>query len=258
MRISVFFILIGLGITSLKAQTVDAAGKKQGYWKKKDEKTGKLIYEGEFKDNLPVGTFKYYYPHDTLQAIMKFSQGGKVAYAQLFHPNGKRMGTGKYVTEQKDSIWTFFDAMGVLISKDNYKMGKKHGVCYVYLPEGILSEERNYKDGLEHGTFKQYFDGKKLKGQGNYVNGNLDGKCTYWYPNGIEAAVGYYKDGKKEGPWIYKEKDGKIKSKELYRGGKEATKKETEEFFNKSKANAVPGNSSTGKQKTQTGTKNGK
>src|SRR5688572_23660587 len=42
------------------AQTTDAKGRKQGYWKKKEAGTDKLLYEGEFKDDLPVGKFKYY------------------------------------------------------------------------------------------------------------------------------------------------------------------------------------------------------
>jgi hypothetical protein len=37
------------------SQTIDANGKKQGYWKKKDEKTNKLIYEGAFLNNIPNG-----------------------------------------------------------------------------------------------------------------------------------------------------------------------------------------------------------
>ena len=49
--------------------------------------------------------------------------------------------------------------------------------------------------------------------------------------------IGYYKNGYKTGPWIYRDKTGKVKEKELYKaGGKLATSKETEEFFNKNKA----------------------
>ena len=51
-----------------KTQT-DANGKKQGYWKKKDEKTNKLVYEGLFKDDKPQGIFKYYYPFDSVKVI---------------------------------------------------------------------------------------------------------------------------------------------------------------------------------------------
>lgn len=230
------FLALFLGsAVILAAQTTDASGKKQGYWKKKDEKTNKLIYEGEFKDDKPVGKFKYYYANDSVQAIMNFKDGGKIAYAKLFHPSGKRMAEGKYIKEIKDSTWLFYDESGVLLSKDKYVMGKKDGASYVYLPDGTLAEERNFKMDVMNGPFKQYFDGKKLKGQGNYVNGNLDGKATYYFPNGVEVASGYYKNGLKTGPWIYKTEKGEIKEKELYINGKLASKKETEEFFSKAK-----------------------
>ena len=235
MRNVFFFIFISTQLCSI-GQTTDANNNKQGYWKKKDEKTNKLVYEGEFKDNKPVGKFKYYYPNDSVRAIMNFKQDGKVAYAKLFHLNGLRMGEGKYIQEIKDSLWLYYDESGKLLSKDNYRMGKKNGVSYVYLPNGKLAEERQYKMDVQHGSFKQYFDGKRIRGEGNYVDGQLDGKATYYYPNGVEVATGYYKNGAKNGPWIYKEESGKIKEKELYINGKLASAKETEAFFLKDKS----------------------
>lgn len=222
------------------AQTTDASGKKQGYWKQKDEKTNKLVYEGEFKDDKPMGKFKYYYPNDSIRAIIDFKKNGKTAYAKLFHPTGKRMGEGKYNCEilssmNRDSTWLFFDDSGVLISKDKYINGKKDGTSYVYLPDGKIAEEKIYKADILNGPFKQYFDGKKLKGQGTYTNGLLEGKASYFFPNGVEVAAGYYIHDKKTGPWIYKAENGKITEKELYKDGKLASKKETEEFFNKNK-----------------------
>lgn len=234
MRRSLLYLFL-ITCFNFQAQTTDASGRKQGYWKKKDEKTNKLVYEGEFKDGKPFGKFKYYYPNDSVQAIMNFKDGGKIAYAKLFHSTGKRMGEGKYINEIKDSIWIFYDERGALLSKDNYVMGKKNGVSVVYLPDGKIAEERNYKMDIQHGKFKQYFDGKKLKGEGTYVNGNLDGKSAYFFPNGIEVASGYYKNGIKNGPWIYKDEKGKITEKEYYKEGKKASVKETEEFFSKNK-----------------------
>lgn len=227
-----------LGVYS---QVTDASGKKQGYWKKKDEKTGKVIYEGTFKDDKPVGEFKYYYPHDTIRAKMNFKDGGKIAYATLFHMNGRRMAYGKYFNKEiKDSVWTYYDEAAVLISRETYKMGKKDGPSYVYLPDGTVSEERNYKDDLQQGQFKLYFDAKRVKAEGKYVMGKMEGKVSYYFPNGIEVAGGFYKNGQKNGPWIYKNEDGSIKDKELYHNGKLATKKETDAFFSKNKINAQP------------------
>ena len=102
------FIILIVYCTFFNAQTVDSKGRKEGYWKKKNEKTNKLIYEGEFKDDKPVGKFKYYGTNDSLSAIMDFKEGGKFAYAKMFHLNGKRKAEGKYVGKEiKDSVKNF-------------------------------------------------------------------------------------------------------------------------------------------------------
>lgn len=220
------------------AQTVDASGKKQGYWRKKDDKTNKLVYEGLFKDDKPQGIFKYYYPFDSVKVIMNFKQDGKIAYSTMFHPTGKKMAYGKYISEQKDSVWTYYDDKGVLISRESYAGGKKNGKEIIYFPDGVVSEERNYKMDVQDGPFKLYFEKNVVKGEGTYVNGNMEGKNSYYYPNGVAAATGYYKNGKKTGPWIYRESNGKVKEKELYtKTGDLASKAETEAFFNKNKVN---------------------
>jgi antitoxin component YwqK of YwqJK toxin-antitoxin module len=217
------------------AQKTDAGGKKNGYIKKKDPATNKLVYEGEFKNDIPVGRFKYYYPNDSARAIMHFRTGGKIAYAWLYHPTGKRMAEGKYINrETKDSVWTYYDESGTLLSREAYKNGKKEGTSYVYLPDGSLSEQKTYKDDVLNGPFRQYFDGKNIRSQGKYMNGYLEGRVSYHYPNGTEAAAGFYKNGAKNGPWLYKNEDGTIKEKELYKNGKQASEKETKEFFEKS------------------------
>lgn len=237
MRIS-FVIVIGLFVSAscFGQNIIDAKGLKQGYWKKLDEKTNKTVYEGTFKDSKPQGIFKYYYPFDTVRAIINFKDDGKYSYAKLFHPNGKLMAKGKYLGESvKDSVWLFYDESSTLVSKDIYFLGKKHGTCYVYLPDGKVAEERNYDKDVLHGVFKEYFDGKLVKGEGTYVNGKLEGKNAYYFPNGVAAASGYYKNGLKTGPWIYKDVNGKITEKELFVNGKSADKKTTDAFFNKNK-----------------------
>src|SRR4051812_44165611 len=106
-----YIILITFCFALAQAQNAtDSKGLKQGAWKKLDEKTNKTIYEGTFKDGKPQGIFKYYYPHDTLKAIIDFKQDGKFSYARLFHPNGKMMAKGKYLGESvKDSVWIYYD-----------------------------------------------------------------------------------------------------------------------------------------------------
>ncbi len=234
-NISILMLLLNVFFSVAQNKT-DEKGLKQGYWKKTDPTTKKLIYEGSFKDNLPQDLFKYYYPNDSIKSKMLFIQNGKIGYSTLFHPNGKMMAYGKYINELKDSTWSFYDEKGLIISKETFLLGKKNGISVVYFSNGVVSEEYHYKMDLKHGTFKQYFDKNIVKGEGNYVNGLMDGKNTYYFPNGVQVASGFYKNGQKNGPWIYKEQDGKIKEKELYKLGRLASQKETDNFFNKNKS----------------------
>lgn len=235
MRFAVYICVCFYAVATM-AQTVDANGKKQGYWKKRDEKTNHLIYEGAFKNDKPVGLFKYYYPHDTVRATLFFRADGKTVSAKLFHLNGKRMAEGNYLEKEiKDSVWTYYDEDGRLISREKYVAGKKQGPSTVYLPDGKVSEETQFKNGLENGPYIKYFDGLAVRSKGQYVNGKLEGKNTHYYPNGVEAAAGYYLNGGKNGVWVYKNQDGSIKEKELYKNGLLASKKESDAFFQKAK-----------------------
>ena len=59
--IVLFIFLLLLSPILLLAQNVtDSKGMKQGEWRKLDA-NGKVIYEGQFKDNIPQGTFRYFY-----------------------------------------------------------------------------------------------------------------------------------------------------------------------------------------------------
>ena len=104
-HIIIFIALLSFTF-SFSQTTTDANGKKQGYWKKVDPTSKKIIYEGLFKDDKPQGLFKYYYPNDSVKAKMLFIQNGRIGYSTLFHPSGKKMAYGKYINETKDSIWS--------------------------------------------------------------------------------------------------------------------------------------------------------
>lgn len=218
------------------AQQKDEQGRKQGYWKKTDEKTGKLIYEGRFKDDQPIGVFKYYNANDSVKVIIDFKADGKTSYAKHFHFNGKLAAYGKYSDkETKDSVWTYYDEMGILLSKETYLKGKKNGESYVYLPDGTVTEIKTFKNGLEDGPYTEYYEKNKLKTKGQYLAGSREGRFIYYYPNGTEVANGFFKKDVKNGPWIYRGADGKIKEKELYKNGVQASQQETAAFFSKNK-----------------------
>ncbi len=260
-KVILIFLSFAL-LTPVFAQTraenkTDAQGRKQGYWEKVDPKTGKIVYKGTFKDNKPQGLFTYYYPEtDSVHSKTDFRQDGKIAYVQLFHlVSGKIQAKGKYVNEEKDSTWNFYDERGNIISTEGYKAGKKDGPSKIFFPEGKVSEEKVYKNGKLNGPFKMYYDEKLVKAEGAYVNDNYDGLCAWYYPNGILASKGLYDKGTKKGFWIFKEKDGKVKSKEVWVDGKQLGPKEMEEYLKKNPPNGRAGKTATEEKKETKDTK---
>ena len=55
-----FITLFSFIINAQDVNKIDAKGKKQGVWKKYHP-NGMLRYTGSFKDDKPVGVFKYYF-----------------------------------------------------------------------------------------------------------------------------------------------------------------------------------------------------
>ena len=231
-----FTLILCVAYTQTKNQT-DDKGLKQGYWEKTDGATNKISYKGTFKDNKPQGIFYYYYKgSDSLHTKTEFRQDGKIAYVTMYHLiSGKIQAKGKYVNEEKDSVWNFYDEKGVLISTDVYLNGKKNGLSKVFYPNGALSEEKNYKNNLLDGSFKQLYEDHKLKGEGAYAAGEFNGKCSWFYPNGVAAAQGVYDKGTKKGLWLYKMQNGKLTDKEVWQNGRQLDEKELAEYLKKNK-----------------------
>ena len=211
-------------------------------------------WKGQFCliNNKPQGVFYYYYPgSDSVHSKSDFRQDGKIAYVTMYHLTGKMLAKGKYVNEQKDSVWNFYDTLkGILISTETYLNGKKNGLSKVYFRNGAISEEKHYKNDLLDGTFKQLFEDKKgVRADGAYIADQFDGKCSWYYPNGVAAAQGFYEKGIKKGVWLYKLENGKIKEKEVWQNGKQLSQKEMDAYF-KSKNITFPEDTKTAPKTT--------
>lgn len=223
MNIKSFFtaagILMSLFLSAQEAPNkTDAAGKKQGHWIKYDDDR-KKIYEGNFLNNVPVGTFTYYYDTGTPWSVSVFSNNGKVVRTKMFDAGGKLTGEGKYLNEKKDSVWKFYSQEEKLLSTEVYLNGIKHGSSKVYYPNGQISEEKNWKNGVLEGPCKKYFETGQMKYSGNYVNNKVQGKVTYYYPSGKVDAEGMYVSDLKNGVWKYFKEDGTVLRSDTYVNG---------------------------------------
>ena len=219
-----FFIAIGIlfSVTAFAQDApnkTDAAGKKQGHWIKLDE-DNKKIYEGNFVNNVPVGTFTYFYDTGTPWSISIFSKNGTVARAKMFDAGGKLTGEGKFINEKKDSVWKFYNQDGKLLSDEVYLNGLKNGVVKVYYTNGQVAEEKMWKNGVMEGLCKKYFESGQLKYSGGYAKNKVEGKVTYYYASGKVDAEGMYVNDLKNGPWKYYKEDGTVIRTDTYQWGK--------------------------------------
>jgi antitoxin component YwqK of YwqJK toxin-antitoxin module len=225
-KIKIVVILFLFSSVTAFAQTkpnttnfTDTLGRKQGHWVRFDENK-KKVYDGNFINNLPDGKFTYFYPSGAAMAVTVFSQQGKVGYTQHFNSVGVVTGEGKYVNQQKDSLWRFYDGMAKIRAEETYLDGKKNGPSKVYYETGGVSEDKNYSNDLLNGKCTKFFPNGNIKSQRNYVMGSVEGKALYNYPSGKIYAEGAYKKDVKEGTWNFYKEDGNIDKKIIYINGK--------------------------------------
>ena len=218
-----FFLLI-LGIHSVHSQDtinkIDASGRKQGYWIKKDQ-SGKKIYEGRFQDNIPIGEFKYFYPEGGIKAVSFMSLKGTHAHTVAYFRNGKKNAEGNYLNEKRDSIWRFYSEVdATLVSQEFYKEGKKEGKMYNYYPGEGKAEMTSWKNGIREGPWETYFPNGKVKLKCTYKNELKNGPIQIFFSSGKIMISGQYLNGIAIGTWIYYKESGGILRKETYENGR--------------------------------------
>lgn len=196
---------------------VDAQGKKQGIWKKYYPSNDGLFYEGQFKDDMPVGVFKHYYEEGELKSITTYSS--EIVRSEVFYPNGHLMAKGNFIDQKKDSIWTYLDSDGWLSLREGYKEGQKSGLSISYYPDASIAVEQNFNNDLENGKFTQYYPNGNKEAEGNYLSGNYNGDYTYYYESGKKMHYGEFINGKRNGMWIFYNNNGSLRTVIHYKMG---------------------------------------
>lgn len=217
----IFLLSLTLSFAQNSPNHTDANGKKQGAWKKYDSK-GNLLYEGTFKDDVPVGIFKYYHTNGKLKSTTHFRQGVHKVYTTLYHENGNKAAEGIFIDQEKDSIWNYYSDSQRLINTESYQKGKRDGVWRTYSAQtGLLLEEESYSNGVLHGIKKSFFTNGNLSTQIAYINGKMNGDAESYYPNQILASKGKYHQNSRQGEWNFYDKEGKIRKSTEYNHSRE-------------------------------------
>lgn len=198
----------------------DARGRKQGPWERTWAESSQLRYKGQFKDDKPTGTFTFYSTGGKVESTVTHYAGSDASHAKHFHPDGKLMAEGRYVGEQKDSTWNYYDPEGRLRSTEHWKAGRMHGEQVAFFENGNPAERTSYTDGKRNGQHIVYFDDGKTRSTTTFVNDVADGPFIAYNADGKKDQEGNYAKGVQEGSWLEYNTDGSILIEMLYAKGR--------------------------------------
>jgi antitoxin component YwqK of YwqJK toxin-antitoxin module len=185
--------------------SLDTKGRKQGAWVKKLPQSNVVDYIGQFKDDMPIGTFIYYFPSGKKKAEVIY-KSSNTTFTTMYHDNETILAQGKFVNQQKDSTWTMYSKSGRLNMIENYKLGQLNGDRFVFYPLGNseskkdqITQKQSYVNGKLHGKQFDYFENGKIWKEIKYENGVKNGEEITYNPYGKIELKDYYYKGVKNG-----------------------------------------------------------
>mgnify|MGYP000845351526 FL=1 len=219
-KLIIILSLLLLSLTVLPQNVTDAAGKKQGPWVKKYP-NGKIMYEGTFVNDKPVGLFKRYTEEGVLLSELTYTPGRDEASAVFYYPGGLKAAEGKYVARAREGLWKFWSATQphYLICEEYYHNDTRHGLSQKFYPDSTLAEKVAWDMGNRTGEWLQYYPDGAICLIAEFVAGRLEGPFSYYHPNGNLQYEGRYKEDHRTGDWMVFNEDGALKQIITYREG---------------------------------------
>ncbi|MCQ2195423.1 MAG: toxin-antitoxin system YwqK family antitoxin [Paludibacteraceae bacterium] len=234
MKRIIALLLAGFSLVNIMAATpnqTDKKGRKQGAWSK-TYANGQLMYEGQFKDDKPVGTFKRYFETGKLKLVQTYTKGEN-SNVSIYEDDGKTIAMeGAYIGKEKDGEWKFYKE-GKLAVSETYTKGSRNGLSKAYSEKGAVIEETPYVNDKIEGVKRTFLEDGSLYQEVEYKNGLEDGFYKLYEGNKEPVITGQHKNGKRDGEWkIYDEK-GQVDEVLTYENGKQTNAKEQKKKHSK-------------------------
>lgn len=228
-----FIVALLIIMTAFPARSqnvTDAEGRKQGPWRKLYP-NGRVMYEGTFRNDQPVGLFRRYTEEGTLFSELTWRDGKDEADARFYYPDGALAAEGRYVSRKKEGLWQFWSEREphYLISEENYHQDIRHGLAIKYYPDSTVAERVAWDMGKCSGEWLQYHQDGTVSLRAEYIAGRLEGLFSYYHPNGNLHYEGKYVSDHREGDWMVFNEDGSLKQIIKYRNGVPADPKMAEQ-----------------------------
>ncbi len=214
-----FFILITIFSTAQNTPNqVDSQGRKQGVWSKRDFE-GKLIYQGTFKDDKPVGLMKRFHSNGKVMAQINYAEDSDLSDAELFDTQGKLIAKGQYMDQKKTGEWVYY-LNSAIVATETYIDGMKNGICKRYYKTGELLEESTWQNNNLHGIYRTYFQDGKVFLECNYANNQRNGSFRTWFTDGTIELDAFYTNDSRDKDWKYYDSSSNLKFTLKYESGK--------------------------------------
>lgn len=232
-------LLLGLSLSlsntfASSTNKTDRHGRKQGAWEK-TYNNGNKMYEGEFKDDNPVGTFKRYYEDGKLKSTQVYKPKSDESEVTIYDTDGKTITTvGHYKGKVKDGEWKYYNE-GKLTLVENYVNGKREGISKGYKNDAVI-EEIPYKNDKIDGIRKAFLENGKIYSETEYKDGKMNGNYKLYEGQEQPIEEGSFKNGKRSGEWRSYDDKHKMIDKTSYSSDgkavnqKEIDKKNSEQF----------------------------
>lgn len=201
---------------------LDINNKKQGFWCKRDAQ-GNKIFEGTFKNDVPVGEFKRFHTNGKVKHLMNYSAENPLEVSiEMFNEQGILIAKGIFYDQKKHGVWQYFENKQ-LVAEDTYNNGTLDGTSTIYwqtTKNKQVAEIKNWSQGEKDGPWVWFYESGQVRMNANYAHNKLNGKFIVYYANGATMLSGVYKNDRRDGDWIYKNEDGSTKIILKYANGK--------------------------------------
>ena len=218
------------------------------------DSSGKLIYSGPYRNNVPVGVhreygddgkvknafiyndngllisegivdesgnlnrkWKNYYPDGRIKAEGSYNDNRRTGLWKFYNNSSKVEQTGSYNNGRPDGLWQWYYNDGSVLREEEYFQGFRDGLYSEYAKDGSVIVTGQYSDGERNGLWK--FTSGDYTEEGNYIIGLKDGQWKSYYPDGTHKYRGYYVQGNPDKQHLYYYESGRVKETQYYQMG---------------------------------------
>lgn len=235
-------------------------GFKTGLWETYFE-NGALQSKGEYVRGEKVGDWVEYYKN----GIMKEHRNTQTGVYEVWFITGKPHIQGFLKNEVKDSVWTYWNEQGSMVTRSRYNNGKLDGLQETWFANGKPSSTIEYKadkkqgkavwynkdnakqaidmegyfdNDLQHGTWIYWrADGKGVGNTGDFAKGLKTGHWKWYYDGENLWKEGDYDKDLKTGLWVFYYENGQKEHQGNFVNDKEHGK--FEQWFDNGKLQTI-------------------